>query len=93
MVNWKDLARANGTSRRTSGWAGENAVRSWDHPSHPLKLIARCGLARGTARLGRRGGVGEKSDLFSILRETILVPSVWAPTFTVPKWFSQSVSG
>ena len=30
------LAWANGTSRRASGWAGENVARSWDHPTHPL---------------------------------------------------------
>ena len=34
--NQKALARANGTPRRASGWAGENVARSWDHPSHPL---------------------------------------------------------
>ena len=30
MANRKALARANGTSRRTSGWAGEKAARSED---------------------------------------------------------------
>jgi hypothetical protein len=35
--NRKALARANGTSRRASGWAGENDARSWDHPTHPLE--------------------------------------------------------
>jgi len=28
MVNRKALARANGTSRRASGWAGEKVARS-----------------------------------------------------------------
>lgn len=32
------LARANGTSWRANGWAGENVVRSWDHPTHPYKV-------------------------------------------------------
>jgi hypothetical protein len=28
LANWWALARANGTSRRASGWAGEKAARS-----------------------------------------------------------------
>jgi hypothetical protein len=27
--NWKALARAHGTSRRASGWAGEKACAQW----------------------------------------------------------------
>jgi hypothetical protein len=30
LANWKALARAKGTSRRASGWAGEKAARSGD---------------------------------------------------------------
>src|SRR5678816_3390333 len=44
MVNRKALARANGASRRASGWAGENDARSWDHPSHPVKSDNSLGL-------------------------------------------------
>ena len=43
--NWKALARANGTSRRASGWARENVVRSWNHPSHPLSKGSKWSLA------------------------------------------------
>ena len=81
----KALARANGTSRRASGWAGENIARSWDHPSHPLKRdssLRPC--PRNGASLdeeavladsGRAGeiaaGVGRvrSPDFLSILRE------------------------
>jgi hypothetical protein len=48
----KALARANGTSRRASGWAGEKAARSWDHPSHPLVKGGKGSLA--AALLGER---------------------------------------
>ena len=34
------------------GW---NVARSWDHPTHPLKVTARCGLAWDKARLGAPG--------------------------------------
>ena len=44
MVNREALARANGASRRASGWAGENDARSWDHPSHPVKSDNSLGL-------------------------------------------------
>jgi hypothetical protein len=39
-------------------------ARSWDHPSHPLKVIVRCGLACGRARLGAPGWAGENSGPF-----------------------------
>ena len=83
--NRKALARANGTSRRASGWAGENIARSWDHPSHPLKhdsslrLCLRNGASLDEeavlADSGRAGeiaaGVGwvRSPDFLSILRE------------------------
>jgi hypothetical protein len=54
----KALARAEGTSRRASGWAGEKAARSWDHPSHPLK--------RDSSRrpcMGQDASQGEESVL------------------------------
>jgi len=38
-------------------------ARSWDHPSHPLKVIVRRGLAWDKARLGAQGWAGEKSGL------------------------------
>ena len=41
MVNWKALARANGTSRRASGWAGAKVARNWDHPTHLLVVSDR----------------------------------------------------
>ena len=56
--NQKALARANGTSRRASGWAGENIARSWDHPSHPLK---RDSLLRPCVQ--RRASLGEEAVL------------------------------
>jgi hypothetical protein len=45
----KALARANGTSRRASEWAGENVARSWDHPTHHpiLKRQLATALLRG----------------------------------------------
>ncbi len=54
----KVLAWANGTSRRASGWAGESAVRSWDHPNHPL-------LSNSSLRpcLGQGASKGEESVL------------------------------
>jgi len=30
-------------------------ARSWDHPTHPFKVTARCGLAWDKARLGALG--------------------------------------
>jgi len=40
------LDRANGTSRRASGWAGEKAARSWRQTHPPLeetrKMIRKC---------------------------------------------------
>ena len=53
----KVLARVNGTSRRASGWAGENVARSWDHSSHPL-VSGRIAAALLVERriLVRRGG-------------------------------------
>jgi hypothetical protein len=32
----EDPRPPTGTSRRASGWAGENVARSWDHLSHHL---------------------------------------------------------
>ena len=39
-------------------------ARSWDHPSHPVLMIVRCGLVWEKARLGASGWAGEKSGLF-----------------------------
>jgi hypothetical protein len=49
--SWDDPgARATRGLRRPSLDA-----RSWDHPTHPLKVTARCGLAWYKARLGAPG--------------------------------------
>ena len=64
------LAWADGTSRRASGWAGENVARSWDHPSHPLwsgSSLRPC-LGQGASRRARVGRVRCLAVL-SILRE------------------------
>ena len=59
--SWDDpLARATRGLRRLSLDA-----RSWDHPTHPNKVTARCGLAWGKERLGAPGlGGFEKSGHF-----------------------------
>jgi hypothetical protein len=97
MVDQKALARANGTSRRASGWAGENAARSRDHPSHPLKSdnLLRPRLGQGAslgkesvlADSGREGEIAAKVGrvrslvFLSILRGTHLVLNVWPLKF------------
>ena len=93
MVNRKALARANGASRRASGWAGENDARSWDHPSHPVKsdnslgLCLEPGASQGKesvlADSGRAGeivaGAGRvRSPAFlSILRGVLLLSPMY----------------
>ena len=79
MAKWenrKTLARAYGTSRHTSGWAGENVARSGglirairgqgkQASLEEPYLVTRCGLAWVKARLGAPGlGGFEKSGLF-----------------------------
>src|SRR6185295_20291031 len=64
MGNRKALAWANGTSRRASGWAGENDARSWDHPSHPLKRDSSLRPC-----LGQGASQGEESVLADSGRE------------------------
>ena len=68
MAKWenrKTLARAYGTSRRASGWAGENVARSGglirairgkgkQASLEELYLVARCGLAWVKARPGAK---------------------------------------
>jgi hypothetical protein len=40
LRNWKALARAKGTSRRASGWAGRESCAQWGaHPSHPRDKV------------------------------------------------------
>jgi len=45
----KPLARANGTSRRASGWEGEKAARSGDPLARPQggKMEERCSFGTG----------------------------------------------
>jgi len=38
IEDWKALARANGTSRCASGWAGEKVARSWKSPLSPHEM-------------------------------------------------------
>ncbi len=39
-------------------------ARSWDHPTHPNKVTARCDLAGDRRVPARRGWAGEKVGLF-----------------------------
>jgi hypothetical protein len=47
MVNRKALARATGTSRRASGWAGEKVARSEGYLGHPAERKKRVSEADG----------------------------------------------
>ena len=38
IEDWKALARATGTSRRASGWAGEKVARSWKSSLSPHEM-------------------------------------------------------
>ena len=53
LKNQKALARAYGTSRRASGWAGENDARSQEHPARFLL---------GEEALANQSGEGKKEQ-------------------------------
>jgi len=82
----KALVRANGTSRRASGWAGENVARSWDHPSHPLVKGGKGSLAAALPVerhvLACRGWAGENNGHFEHLARHVAMRrkllSCWA---------------
>ena len=64
LRNQKALARANGTSWRASGWAGEKAARSRNQSGHPInstmkakaiysRVSVTCGQSRELVREAR----------------------------------------
>ena len=71
--SWDDpLARATRGLRRPSLDA-----RSWDHPTNPNKVTARCGLAWDKARLGVPGLGGVRSLVISSILSLFLTLFPW----------------
>ena len=75
------LARANGTSRRASGWAGENVARSWDHPGDPLLGDSSLRPCLGNGASWRAGaGRVRTVDVLSILFGLLLMFQKYRPS-------------